>query len=770
MNKSCFRFLNRKIISAALALFLAGGMQTVEANARSTCPPIDQFFNHPSVKEKGKSFKSIATFDVMAENGSAVAEIIDVSGNGKQLVYTDSENEAIGFVSIKNPAVPTGEGTVSVGGEPTSLVVLKRFVLVGVNTSLSIDQPSGKLVVVNRFSRSIVAEYDLGGQPDSIALAPDKKRAVILLENERDEDLDDGIIPQNITGQVLIVSLKKRNPRRWTIKSVDLKPVADSAYAGTDLEPEFVDINKKNQAVVTFQENNHLAIIDIVTGEVVNHFSAGSADLENIDMLEDDLIILDSFSTKRREPDAVTWIDNDSFATANEGDYKDEYGKSGGSRGFTIFNQNGYIEYESGSSFEHLLTSVGHYNEGRSENKGVEPESIEFGVFGNRKFKSDFLFVGSERGNAVAVYEMQDEIPEFIQVLPTGIGPEGLKAIPQKNLFVASTEKDEAKAGIPTMINIYRFSRGQTNYPMIASEMNDGNTIPWVALSGLVGDPGNPDLLYTVNDSFLAEGFIYTIDVSSHPATIINRLQVTEASSSLDLEGIAMGDDGYFWAANEGKPGIRENAILKINPENGVVEMEIHLPPELANNAIKNGFEGIAVTGFTGEEIIYVAIQRAWPDAGDTDKKNTRIGRYDVAADLWSFVHYPLEQEGNGGWIGLSELTLLPNGDFAVIERDKGWGSSTGLNAELKSIYTIDLAEAEFYSATEELTTIEKTLLVDLLPEMDKRSIWTAEKLEGFAVAADGKTYCITDNDGLDDAPGETIFFSPGDIEDLLDR
>jgi hypothetical protein len=60
------------------------------------------------------------------------------------------------------------------------------------------------------------------------------------------------------------------------------------------------------------------------------------------------------------------------------------------------------------------------------------------------------------------------------------------------------------------------------------------------------------------------------------------------------------------------------------------------------------------------------------------------------------------------------------------------------------------------------LVTISKTLLRDLLPDMAAVSIWTAEKLEGLAVDADGKVYAVTDNDGLDDATGETLFLNLG--------
>jgi hypothetical protein len=711
-------------------------------------------------------FRKIGTFDVIDGNGSAVAEIVDVTINGKQLVYTDGDEGAIGFVDISDPAHAVGQDTVDVGGEPTSLVVLDPLVLVGVNTSPDYLHPSGRLVVVHRNTRQIVAVHELGGQPDALALAPDRKRAAIVLENERDEDLNDGLIPQLPSGTLLIVDL--RGPAaKWSITEADLSPVAAGAFAGVDLEIEYVDINQENEAVVSFQENNHLAVVDLVTGQTVHHFSAGSVELDNVDTLEEDLIVLDSSIVKRREPDAVAWIDDDSFATANEGDYEDASGEEGGSRSFTIFNQDGTLEYESFESFEHWLVSMGHYNEGRSENKGCEPESVEAGVFGGRSL----LFVGSERCNAVGVYDVSNGVPVPLQVLPTGIGPEGLKAIPGRNLFVASTEADEADAGIPTMINLYRTESGPALYPMVASvDDASGTPIPWVALSGLVGDPDDADLLYAVSDSFLVQGFIYTIDVSTRPATIVDRLQVTGASASLDLEGIAVGPDGQFWLGSEGNAGSRPNLVLKVDALTGAVLDEIALPAGLVDQRRSNGIEGIAVTGAAGAEVVYVAVQRAWPAEGDTDKVNTKVGRYEVATGEWGFVHYPLEPEAGGGWIGLSELTLLPDGTFAVIERDKGWGPSTGLNAELKAVFGVDLASAEFRAFDDPagLATIDKSLLRDLLPELEAASIWTAEKLEGLAVAADGQVYVVTDNDGIDDAPGETLFLYLGDWLDAF--
>lgn len=63
------------------------------------------------------------------------------------------------------------------------------------NTSKSFTEPSGLLQIVSIEDQEILRTLDLGGQPDSIAISPDRRYAVIAIENERDEDLGDGRPP-----------------------------------------------------------------------------------------------------------------------------------------------------------------------------------------------------------------------------------------------------------------------------------------------------------------------------------------------------------------------------------------------------------------------------------------------------------------------------------------------------------------------------------------------------------------------------------------------
>lgn len=158
-----------------------------------------------SSKGKGSyNFNRIATFPVCSQldakcdtDTETAAEIVTVSGDLNTLIYSDSPMGVIGFVDIKDATNPEPIGTLDVGGEPTSVSVWNDSIaVVGVNTSADYENTSGHLVAVDIASKTILKTWDLGGQPDSVAVSPDGKYIVVAIENERDEDLGEGIPPQ----------------------------------------------------------------------------------------------------------------------------------------------------------------------------------------------------------------------------------------------------------------------------------------------------------------------------------------------------------------------------------------------------------------------------------------------------------------------------------------------------------------------------------------------------------------------------------------------
>lgn len=748
-------------------------------------------------------FRRVATFPIFANTAvteTAAAEIVAASADGNTLIYSDAGNDRIGFVDITDPSQPQPGGTLALSASPTSVGVAGSYALVAVDTSTSFVNPTGELAVVDIASRTIVRTLPLGGQPDSVAVSPDGRYAAVVIENQRDEELGTGEPPQLPGGFLVIVDLVG-DPSTWTTRDVSLVGVAD--LYPDDPEPEYVDINAANIAVVTLQENNHIALVSLASGQVILDFPAGTVDLTDVDDEENDLIELSStIDDVPREPDAVTWTSPFTFATANEGDL------FGGSRGFTVWAPWGLPLYDSGNTVDHLAARHGHYPEDRSENKGSEPEGAEYGEYGNNRF----LFVGSERANLVLVYRFAGgpfggaSEPQLVQVLPTGVAPEGLLAIPGRDLFVVACEEDSRGDLIRGSVMIYQRT-GQANYPSIVSENRAGAStpIPWAAQSGLVTAPGNDDVLYSVHDSFYQSSRVYKLErggqgpmriteelplidtnmvlgnalrrwkflLANTPAFDIAAYLNGDGTVNLDLEGVAVESNGTtFWLASEGTGNLNNgvsnpsnqpfrlpNLVIEAErlPGSDVLEITrvLGLPFEMTNNQLRFGLEGITVAE---DQAVYVCVQREWANAGDPAGK-VRIGRFDLTSGQWTFAHYPLDAatSPNGGWVGLSDLTYLGNGRLAVLERD----NQGNVDARVKRIYTIDVNGVTFRDVSQAASfdTLTKTLAYDLLAagSYDEFGGFVPEKLEGMAVLSDGTTLVVNDNDGVDDNSGETV-------------
>ncbi|MEM6512067.1 MAG: esterase-like activity of phytase family protein, partial [Pseudomonadota bacterium] len=486
-----------------------------------------------------------------------------------------------------------------------------------------------------------------------------------------------------------------------------------------------------------------------------------------------------------READGVAWINNELFATADEGDYL------GGSRGFTIYNTNGDVVYTSGNELDHLAARYGHYPDGRSGNKGNEPENAEYGHYDG----DDILVIASERSSLLFVYDVSDPVrPVLKQTLPTALGPEGVLAIPARNLLVAASEEDSRDDKFRGGLNIYTYAMQDPTYPTIASaDRMDGTPIPWSAMSGLGYDAVVPGYVFAIEDSFYGSNRIFRIDPSTFPATLDREITIVDSNDvfagitvdavaagtaeddatridvfdsedlaalinadktlNIDPEGIDVAGDGGFWIASEGagtvgdaaRPVNSANLIFKTDSM-GVIEAVVQLPDAVDANQLRFGFEGIAEYSGAG----WVAFQRVWP--GDT---NVRIGRYDLTAGTWSFFFYPLETPASpaGGWVGLSDLTSLDDGRFLVVERD----NQGGPDARIKRLYVIDTNGAM------DGDTLTKTLVADLVPTLETTGGPIPEKVEGSVVVG-GYVWIINDNDGVDDNSGETQFLNLGAI------
>lgn len=284
-------------------------------------------------------------------------------------------------------------------------------------------------------------------------------------------------------------------------------PQANPDFA-SNIEPEYITISADSKtAWVALQENNAIARVNIANRTITDIFPLGFKDYSlagnEIDVTDDDKKYLAASWPQLKGiymPDAIALLEQNNIAylfTANEGDareYKDVYveakrvkdialdpgifpdatelkkngvlgrlnmtttlgDKDGdgdfdelysfGTRSFSVWNGlTGAQVYDSKNELDIKVKELGNYDDGRSDDKSVEPEGIAIGRVG----KTDVAFVGMERADAVAMYDITNpQRPQFLQVVKTGDAPEGVLFVParmsptKKSLLIVSSEGD----------------------------------------------------------------------------------------------------------------------------------------------------------------------------------------------------------------------------------------------------------------------------------------------------------------------------------------
>jgi hypothetical protein len=292
---------------------------------------------------------------------------------------------------------------------------------------------------------------------------------------------------------VITLDFSSFNSQESTLENQGFRVFGPNATLAQDVEPEYIAISSdSNTAWVSLQENNGIAEINLANKIITNIYPLGfkdyslagnaidASDRDNVKelknwpvygMYQPDAIVTvningidyiisanegdardyDGFSEEERVDDLV--LDETAFPvsedyqneinigrlkttttlgdTDNDGDYDVVY--SYGARSFSIWSTNGSLVYDSGNSIatETLNATPDRFNDddGRSDDKGAEPESVEVLNIGNERY---ILFVGLERNDQVLVYDITNPMaPHFLNLLShTGDeGPEGLLAI-----------------------------------------------------------------------------------------------------------------------------------------------------------------------------------------------------------------------------------------------------------------------------------------------------------------------------------------------------
>ena len=151
--------------------------------------------------------------------------------------------------------------------------------------------------------------------------------------------------------------------------------------------------------------------------------------------------------------------------------------------------------------------------------------------------------------------------------------------------------------------------------------------------------------------------------------------------------------------------------------------------------------------------MLVAAVQREWRD---DPKGQVKLLAYKPKDKEWSAVRYPLDATEEAGWACPRSLRMTASS--IIVERDNLIGEA----AKVKRVYSVAIDAFKPAKLGGELPVVEKTLVRDLLPDLKAATNgYVVDKVEGFTIDAAGNAYVVTDNDGVDNSSGETLFLQP---------
>ncbi len=264
-------------------------------------------------------------------------------------------------------------------------------------------------------------------------------------------------------------------------------PTQPASYSAYGPEPEYITVDKEGRyAYVGLQEANGIAVLNLRTQRFERIFSLGTKDFSlpgnEIDPNDrDGRIELRSVAVQGLyQPDGIASYEHRGrtyLVMANEGDSRDNGSADGederrggagdatieyvpdssdlarltfsnvesrkggplvafGARSFSIRDTHGNIVFDSGSQLDREAIRLGIYDDGRSDNKGVEPEGVA-----RLRIKGRVLaFIGLERTtkSAVAIYDITDprKVTYLDMIVSDGdVSPEGLVAFKARGSY-----------------------------------------------------------------------------------------------------------------------------------------------------------------------------------------------------------------------------------------------------------------------------------------------------------------------------------------------
>jgi len=345
------RILNIKPLVAAVSM----------ATLLSACGSDDKNSTSPDAKIDDRIFSTLS-FSVLGthESGSdfatSSAEIVTYDTSTDKLYVVNSQNKSVDVLSFDVDGKPVKQGVIDLTGAQTDAgitfgaanSVVAKNGLVAIAVENAQKQSAGVIALYNSTDLSFVNTYPAGALPDMVTMTEDGLKIVAANEGEPSGDYandPEGSVTvidiaagtadnEAVVTQITFTEFNQGQARHSELQNVRL-PSPHGASVAQDLEPEYVAITSDNKAVISLQENNAFATINLSNNTIESIKGLGTKSWASVadggQGYELDLTNKDGVFTTSSYPQLVGYYMPDSIASftidgndyvisANEGD------------------------------------------------------------------------------------------------------------------------------------------------------------------------------------------------------------------------------------------------------------------------------------------------------------------------------------------------------------------------------------------------------------------------------------------------------------------
>lgn len=318
-----------------------GILATVSTSAFLTACSSGGNSNRASNDEVQLSLEQIGQYaadTIVFDEGAA--EIVAYDSSTERLFIVNANEASVDVINLADPSNPVKIGTITVGnlGDGVNSVAVYNG-LVAVAIEADSKQDNGQVALYRADTLQLLDNREVGALPDMVTFTPNGKYVLVANEGEPSDDykIDPegsvSIVPINVDefGDVVTAGFEDFDKADLLANGVNI--YGPNATAAQDLEPEYITVSADSRyAYVALQENNAMAIVDILGGKITDVRSLGFKDHSlagnELDASnKDDLINIRNWPVMGMyQPDAIasyTVNDETFIVTANEGDARD---------------------------------------------------------------------------------------------------------------------------------------------------------------------------------------------------------------------------------------------------------------------------------------------------------------------------------------------------------------------------------------------------------------------------------------------------------------